>query len=102
MNPLISSLEEVIPAPMTRVVALEVADDGTVQVFRRTEDGSAVEAATLPYRPWLLVSGPELAASLGKGAAPEMLSGPGFHRCKVSFNTWQEYDAALKDLKKSE
>ena len=100
MNPLISSLEEVIPAPMSRVVALEVADDGTVQVFRRTEDGSAVETATLPYRPWLLVSGPELAASLGKGSAPEMLSGPGFHRCKVSFNTWQEYDAALKDLKK--
>lgn len=100
MNPLISSLEEVIPAPMSRVVALEVADDGTVQVFRRTEDGSAVETATLPYRPWLLVSGPELAASLGKGAAPEMLSGPGFHRCKVSFNTWQEYDTALKDLKK--
>jgi len=84
---------------MQRVVAVEIAEDGNLEIFQRSQDGSMVTSVRRPYRPWLLTAGIDLAESLGNAVEIRPLSGPGAHRCQVFFATWEEYDNALKRLK---
>ena len=95
----LSDLERVIPAAPSRIVAAEIAPDGSLELFQRSEDGKETRVLHEPYSPWLLTAGTQLAEALGAGAHIEPLSGEGFHRCRVRFDSWEEYDNALKTLK---
>ena len=60
-----------------------------------------VRREEMPFEPWLLVSGEELAKSVPNVAKLENLEGEGAaHRVRLSFSDLADYDAALKDLKK--
>ncbi|MCQ2403120.1 MAG: DNA polymerase II [Lentisphaeria bacterium] len=98
MNDL-SALEELIPARLQRVVAAEIAEDGALELFQRSEDGATVTSQKTPYQPWLLTAGMELGQSLADTAALDHLEGPGAQKCRVRFDNWEKYDAALKQLK---
>ena len=95
----LSDLERVIPAALPRIVAAEIAPDGSLELFQRSEDGRETRVLREPYSPWLLTAGTRLAEAFGAGAHAEPLSGEGFHRCRVRFDSWGKFDEALKTLK---
>ncbi|MCQ2397199.1 MAG: DNA polymerase II [Lentisphaeria bacterium] len=90
-----------LPAPLQRIVAAEIDDDGSLELFQRSEDGANATSMKLPFNPWLLTSGRELAETLDGVAAIEALEGVGTHRFIVRFKDIAAYDEALKSLKKT-
>ncbi len=99
MDPILSSLEAVIPAPLPRIVAVEVDEDSTLVLFQRSEDGEETHVLRLPYQWWLLTAGPEMAQALDLPCHWEILQGEGTLRCRVKLDSRQDYDEALKRLK---
>ena len=92
-------LSRLVKSRLDRVVAIEYEEPGKAILFRRFPDG--VRREEMPFEPWLLVSGEELAKSVPNVAKLENLEGEGAaHRVRLSFSDLADYDAALKDLKK--
>ncbi|MCK5802934.1 MAG: DNA polymerase II [Lentisphaeria bacterium] len=84
----------------TRLVAAEPGLDGTATLYRRLEDGEVV-SETVPFHPYLLVSGEDLAATLEGTVSVVPLSGKHQHRVRVHFPDWKSYDTGVKSLRKS-
>ncbi len=99
MDPILSSLEALIPTPLPRIVAVEVDEDNTLELFQRSEDGEETRSIRRPYQWWLLTAGPQMAQALEIPCHCEPLQGEGVHRCRVKWDSRQEYDQALKKLK---
>ncbi|MGN0867002.1 MAG: 3'-5' exonuclease, partial [Oligosphaeraceae bacterium] len=99
MDPILSSLEAVIPAPLPRIVAVEVDEDDTLELFQRSEDGEQTLSLRMPYQWWLLTAGPQMAQALELPCHWETLQGEGMHRCRVKLESRKDYDEALKRLK---
>ena len=99
MENILSSLEAVIPTPWQRIVAVEIDEDDSLELFQRTEDGQGTVSLRLPYRWWLLTAGPEMARALDMPCDLEPLQGEGTHRCRVRLESRKAYEEALKKLK---
>ena len=87
-----------IPSRVDCLVAAEPNRDGTATLFTRDEAGGTQEE-TVPFQPWLLVSGAALAASVPGSAEVVALSGGGIYNQRVSFPGQAEYFDAIKHLK---
>lgn len=97
---LLTELEELIPATLQRVVAVELDNDGSLEIFQRNEDGAMVTSVKTPFQPWILVSGLDLAETIKGIASITPLEGAGAHRVLARFESIEAYEQALKDLKK--
>ena len=92
-------LSRLVKSRLDRVVAIEYEEPGKAILFRRFADG--VKREEMPFEPWLLVSGEELARSVPGYSKIENLEGSGAaHRVRLSFSDLASYDVALKYLKK--
>ncbi len=91
-------ISSLVPSAVDRLVAVEPADGGQAILFRRREDGE-LEQSTVPFHPWLLVSGPELAAALEGSCEIQPLNGNGIHRARVFFPDISSYETAIRQLK---
>ncbi|MBO7742023.1 MAG: hypothetical protein J6S21_05660, partial [Victivallales bacterium] len=87
-------------AAMDRVVAVEPGDKSGAVIFRRSADGESVTREEVPFQPWILTAGTELAASVAGHCAVEELRGNGAFRAKVLFPDWKSWEAGGKILKK--
>ncbi|MFA4945389.1 MAG: DNA polymerase domain-containing protein [Lentisphaeria bacterium] len=92
-------LDELVPSRHARLVAAEPAADGRAVLYRRLADGT-VAAETVPFQPWLLTAGEELAAKLPGVRGVRRLAGPGAMNVRVHFPDLPAYEAALAFLKK--
>ena len=91
-------LGRLVKSRLDRVVAIEYEEPGKAILFRRFADG--VKREEMPFEPWLLVSGEELARSVPGYSRIENLEGiAASHRVRLSFSDLADYDVALKDLK---
>ncbi len=93
------NLSELVESKRQRLVALEVNADGNAELYSRQPDGT-VALEVVPYQPWLLTAGADLAGRLTGVAAIQQLQGPGAMKCRVHFENRDAYDNAVKDLKK--
>ncbi|NMA43010.1 MAG: DNA polymerase II [Oligosphaeraceae bacterium] len=82
-----------------RIVALEVDEYGRCELFRR-QSADVVQSEVLPFHPWLLCAGPELAGQLENRQETIELAGAGSLRSLVFFPDLAAYDAAIKQLRK--
>lgn len=91
-------ISRLVRSDYDRVVAVETDSAGRAVLFRRGTD-DVVTREIMPFQPWLLVSGPELARALKDTSEITPLRGDGMHRVRVSFPSWSAYEDAVKDLK---
>ncbi|MBT7164257.1 MAG: DNA polymerase II [Victivallales bacterium] len=99
MAPLPTNLESLVTSVHERLVAVEVEREGELTLFRRLPEGPA-EAALLPFEPFLLVSGENLAASVAGSCRIVPLAGDGVHNVRVHFPTAGACRDAAKALRK--
>jgi DNA polymerase elongation subunit (family B) len=92
-------ISQLVRSSESRVVAIEVNEQGQCELFRRTKAG-VVEGEIRPFYPWLLTSGVALASQLEQVSDIVELAGSGAMRVRVSFQNLASYEKAIKDLKK--
>ena len=86
-------LSRLVKSRLDRVVAIEYEEPGKAILFRRFPDG--VRREEVPFEPWLLVSGEELAKSVPNVAKLENLEGDGAaHRVRLSFSDLADVDGS--------
>lgn len=91
-------ISQLVRSSESRVVAIEVNEQGQCELFRRTE-AESVESEIRPFHPWLLTSGVALAKRLNQVSDIVELAGSGAMRVRVSFQNFPSYENAIKDLK---
>ncbi|MBR0458116.1 MAG: hypothetical protein IJJ26_02655 [Victivallales bacterium] len=91
-------VSKLIPNRLERLVAVEATPYDKVILYRRLVDGS-VERSEAPFRRWVLVSTPALAACITVPHEDVLLEGDGRYRVRCTFATERGYTQALKDLK---
>lgn len=91
-------LDALVASAHLRLVAVEPGDDGTATIYCRLPEEGVV-SRTIPFQPWVLVSGPNLAGHLKNTASVIPLSGMEIHNTRVHFSDTKAYYQALKDLK---
>lgn len=91
-------ISQLVRSDYDRLVAVEMDASGQAVLFHRGAD-DVVTREVLPFHPWLLVTGPELAKALKDSSEITPLRGDGMHRLRVSFPNLAAYDTAVKDLK---
>lgn len=92
------NLSELVYSARERLVAVEINAEGAAELYSRLPDGK-VSLEVLPFEPWLLTSGRDLAQRLNGSAGIDELSGEGTMKFRVRFPDRESYDAALKELK---
>lgn len=92
------SERELIASRYSRLVALEPLDQGECELFFRAADGT-VHSETVPFSPWLLVAGLELAKTIPDSRELIPLGGSHPLNVRVDFPHRKAYEAALKYLK---
>ena len=79
--------------PTPRIVAVELAGDDTVQVYRRPEAGAPTRAETADFQPFLWLSGEQ------EGIASEALAGGLAFDRLVRCAGWKEFQGLRADLR---
>ncbi len=90
--------ERLSPSKLQHLVAVEVNANGTATLFRRPP-GAGVERESVPFRPWLLVAGTGLAASIPDGIDLRPLAGSGRYNVRVHFQDLKSWRRAIQFLK---
>lgn len=94
-----NNLEALVASSRGRLVAVEMGRENGAVLFRRGADG-AVAAEEVPFLPFLLVGGMELARSLEGAAECVPLAGAGVHNVRVHFPSLDACAEAAKQLRK--
>ena len=82
MNKNTMDLQELVPSEHLRLVAAEPGRNGDAKLFIRDADGR-MSTASVPFEPWLLVDGQNLAASVPGQSRLKPLEGDGVHNVQV-------------------
>lgn len=90
---------ELIASRYSRLVALEPHDQSECELFFRAADGT-VHSETVPFYPWLLIAGLELAKTIPDTRELIPLTGNYPLNIRVDFDHEKAYKAAVKYLEK--
>ena len=83
-----------------RICALEIASDGSAEIFQRDAAGNTVRSR-MGFKPFFLCSfDPFKGTPPLEGIAVKTLSGEGFYKYLCEFDSTVLYETALKELKK--
>jgi len=93
-------LATLVASRLERVVAAEPGKDGQGTLYQRQPDGKTT-ATTVPFTPFLLLTGPQLLNGSGLRYEIDALSGPGMLQYRVRFPGLHEHDRAVSHLRQA-